>query len=71
MDPIQLRTHRLNALAREDLRTGALLAVLRDSPSVLLQHLMDEHGWAAHEALGVILQQQEAALKQTAAQVLD
>ena len=61
----QLRSLRLDALAREHHVVAELNASIAETPDSLVKELMDTHGWPAHEALSAVKQLQERALKDT------
>ena len=64
----QLRSLRLDALAREHHVVAELNASIAETPDSLVKELMDTHGWPAHEALSAVKQLQERALKDTSEQ---
>ena len=64
----QLRSLRLDALAREHHVVAELNSSISDTPDSLVRALMDTHGWPAHEALSAVKQLQEKALKDTSDQ---
>ena len=64
----QLRSLRLDALAREQHVVAELNASIAETPDSLVKELMDTHGWPAHEALSAVKQLQERALKDTSEQ---
>ena len=64
----RLRSLRLDALARDDRAVAELNARISNSPDYLVEELMNNHGWPAHEALCAVQQLQEKALKNTAEQ---
>ena len=64
----QLRSLRLDALAREHHVVAELNSSISDTPDSLVRDLMDTHGWPAHEALSAVKQLQEKALKDTSDQ---
>ena len=64
----QLRSLRLDALAREHQVVAELNASIAETPDSLVKELMDTHGWPAHEALSAVKQLQERALKDTSEQ---
>lgn len=59
----QLRSLRLDALAREHHVVAEMNASISDTPDSLIRELMDTHGWPAHEALSAVKQLQERALR--------
>ena len=65
----QLRSLRLDALAREHHVVAELNASIAETPDSLVKELMDTHGWPAHEALSAVKQLQARASKDTSAQV--
>ena len=58
-----LRTLRLEALARDDEDTDALLTIWRNIPPAMANHLIDEHGWAPHEAMHVVMNELQQQIK--------
>ena len=64
----QLRSLRLDALAREHHVVAELNASIAETPDSLVKEPMDTHGWPAHEALSAVKQLQERALKDTSEQ---
>jgi len=64
----QLRSLRLDALAREHHVVAELNASISDTPDSLVRELMNTHGWPAHEALSAVKQLQQKALKDTSDQ---
>ena len=64
----QLRSLRLDALAREHHVVAELNSSISDTPDSLVRELMDTHGWPAHEELSAVKQLQEKALKDTSDQ---
>ena len=61
----ELRTLRLEALSREDEDTEALLTIMRNIPSATARHLINEHNWAPHEAMHVVMHELELMIKAT------
>ena len=64
----RLRSLRLQALARDDRAVAELNARISNSPDYLVEELMNNHGWPAHEALCAVQQLQEKALRNTTEQ---
>ena len=64
----QLRSLRLDALARDHQVVSDLNQGITNGPDALVKELMDEHGWPAHEALDAVQRLQEKALRDTTVQ---
>lgn len=64
----ELRSLRLSALARDNRAIAELNARISNSPDYLVEELMDQHGWPAHEAICAVQQLQEEALRHTSDQ---
>ncbi|KZR84714.1 hypothetical protein MITS9509_02890 [Synechococcus sp. MIT S9509] len=64
----KLRSLRLDALARDDRAVADLNARISNSPDYLVEELMNNHGWPAHEALCAVKQLQEKVLRNTTEQ---
>ena len=64
----QLRSLRLSALARDDRAIAELNARISNSPDYLVEELMNQHGWTAHEAICAVQQLHESALRQISEQ---
>ncbi|UPM51216.1 hypothetical protein MY494_05520 [Synechococcus sp. A10-1-5-1] len=64
----QLRSLRLDALARDHRVVSDLNDGIANGPDALVMELMDNHGWPAHEALDAVQRLQEKALRGTSQQ---
>ena len=64
----QLRSLRLDALARDHQVVSDLNEGITNGPDTLVKELMEVHGWPAHEALDAVQRLQEKALQGTADQ---
>ena len=64
----QLLFFRLDALARDNHHVAAMKDSIQGTPDLLVEELMDTHGWAAHEALSAVEQLQAMALQATSEQ---
>ena len=64
----QLRSLRLDALARDHQVVSDLNEGTTNGPDTLVKELMEVHGWPAHEALDAVQRLQEKALQGTADQ---
>ena len=64
----KLRSLRLDALARDDRAVADLNARISNSPDYLVEELMNNHGWPAHEALCAVKQLLEKVLRNTSEQ---
>ena len=64
----QLRSLRLDALARDYQVVSDLNEGITNGPDTLVKELMEVHGWPAHEALDAVQRLQEKALQGTADQ---
>ena len=64
----QLRSLRLDALARDHQVVSDLNEGTTNGPDTLVKELMEVHGWPAHEAIDAVQRLQEKALQGTADQ---
>ena len=64
----QLRSLRLDALARDHQVVSDLNEGITNGADTLVKELMEVHGWPAHEALDAVQRLQEKALQSTADQ---
>lgn len=65
LSPHQLRSLRLDALARDHQVVFDLNDGITNGPETLVKELMDVNGWPAHEALDAVQRLQEQELLDT------